>query len=245
MPTKPTAVIASTASQASQRYLDTFTDQHKSARFPDGRPWWGYREFAANRGDLDGFVGELTPGDHLDPKAGQWSAPWMPEAAWFEFNYHRRRLTIRYDKMLVQDREGYENYYNAANKIAYEKAWPEVAYGSMPRHAITSIIGEPPRSPKIAQAAMAGDRWLLGDSDEVNEELARLLGLSRHGMKIVRAESMPVAKPEEVLSMTPTELQKLIAAEVAKAVASLPKRKHRRVNPLPQTDVALTTGKVV
>ena len=244
MPTKPTVIVTSTASQASNRYMDTFRDQHKSSRFPDGRPWWGWREFTANKGEPDGFVGNVIPGDHLDPAAGQWSAPWMPDAAFFEFNYRRSTIAIRYDRMLAHDRAAYEEYYNSANRIANQNTWPETRYGSIPRHSITSLIGYPPRSPKIAQAAMAGDRWLLGSSDEVNEELAQLLGLSRHGLKIMREEMEPVATPAEVLTMTPEQLQKLIAAEVAKAVANIPKRKHRRVNPLPGTDVAITSGKV-
>lgn len=245
MATKPTVQISTTGSQAANRYLDTFTDQHRSSRFPDGRPWWGWREYAANKGDHDGFVGgDLMPGDHLAPKEGQWSAPFMPEAQFFEFNYHRRRITIRYDKMLAHDKAAYDDYYQAAAKICHQNSWPEVRYGSMPRHAVTALIGEPPRSPKIAQAAQAGDRWLLGATDEVNEELARLLGLSRQGLEIVRDEIVPVAKPEEVLTMTPAQLQALVAAEVAKAVANIPKRKHRRVNPLPTTDVAITSGKV-
>lgn len=245
MPTKPTVKITSTADQASQRYLDTFTDQHRSARFPDGRPWWGWREFAANKGDQDGFVGgDMVPGDHLEPNANNWTAPFYPEAQFFEFNYPRRRITLRYDKMLAHDKAAYDAYYNAVAKICYQNNWPETRYGSMPRHAITAIIGEPPRSPKIAQAAMAGDRWLLGASEEVNEELARLLGLSRQGFSVVRDDITPVANPEEVLTMTPDALQKLIATEVAKAVAGIPKRKHRRVNPLPGTDVSITTGKV-
>src|SRR5688572_10019848 len=104
MPTKPQSGVSSVGSQRDSRYLDTFYDQHRfSPKFAEGRPWHGYREFAANKGDKDGFIGgELTQGRHAelgeDPRAAWatvWTAPWIPEFKYFEFNYLRSRITIR------------------------------------------------------------------------------------------------------------------------------------------------------
>lgn len=214
MPTKPTTTISTVGSQRDRRYLDTFFDQHKSPRFPGGRPWWGTREFAANQGDKDGFVGgELTPGRHVepgeDPKlawADAWEAPWVPEFKYFEFNYLRNRINIRYDRVIGDDTIGLNNYYDAATRICYEKQWPVVEYGAVPPHAILALLGPVPRSPKIAQAAQAGDPWLIGSSQEPNEELAKLLGLSRRGFI---DPSINLAKP------TPEKVQEVLGADAA------------------------------
>lgn len=240
MPTKPTTALISVGSQAANRYVDTFFDQHKSARFPDGRPWWGFREFAANKGEPDGFVSaDLMPGEHGNVDS-VWTAPFYPEARFFEFNYLRHRITIRYDKMLAHDRHYYEAYYEAADLISHEKGWPETPYGSTPRHAIVSVIGRPPRSPKIAQAAMAGDRWLLGATDEVNEELAVMMGLSRRGLKLERGDEEPVTKPADIVTMTKEELAAFVAEQVAAAMQKQPKRKRGR--PVASTNVSASAG---
>lgn len=236
MATKPLAFTKSINDQASHRYPDTFTDQHKSRRFPEGRPWWGWREWAAMKGELDGFVGsDLMRGSHEDPSQS-WTAPWIPERQFFDFNYRKSAIVINYRRMLTHDAHYWNAYYDAANKIAYEKSWDEVTEGSLPRPGIRAVIGEPPRSPRVAQAALAGDRWLLGDEDEknVNEELARLLGLSKHGIRFQREPIIGVTTPEAVLQLTASELRLMIQEEAAKLVAAAqpPKRKHRRTKPV-------------
>src|SRR5215471_17028969 len=100
-PTKPVVGVTTVGSQKDRRYLDTFYDQHRSTRFPNGRPWWGYREIAANR-DMnpnlrDGFCGgELMPGRHPDEGESResawrdlWSAPWVAEYRFFQLDYKR------------------------------------------------------------------------------------------------------------------------------------------------------------
>lgn len=235
MATKPIAYEKSVNDQASHRYMDTFRDQHKSRRFPDGRPWWGWREYASMKGQPDGFVSaDLFPGSHEDP-AQRWTAPWLPEADFFDFNYRKSAVIINYRKMLTHDTHYWHEYYRAANRMAFEKGWEEVHEGRLPRASIRHVIGEPPRSPKIAQAALAGDRWLLGDESErnVNEELASLLGMNRLGIKIERDLIVGASTPESVLQLTREELRLLIQEEAAKLVAEKPRRPHRRTRPLP------------
>ncbi len=229
MPSKPTTAFApSLASQRDRRYLDTFTDQHKSARFQNGRPWWGDREFAANQGERDGFCGgDVNPGDHNDPNGSVWNAPWFPEFKFFEFNYVRSKITIRYDKVIAHDKAAQDRYFADAAKLSAANGWGAVDYGRQPSYQVTSILGDAPRSPKIAQAAQAGDRWLLGDTDEVNEELARLLGLSRQGFAQPQAVRESLVQPGEVQAMTAAQIQQL----VADAVAASAKKKRKGATP--------------
>jgi hypothetical protein len=227
-PQKPEAPsIRGASSQRDKRYIDTFYDQHKHpTKAPEGRPWHGYREFAANQGDRDGFCTELSTGRHVaegeNPAAAWatvWHAPWYPEQTpkFFEFNYLRNTLTIRYDAIQGHDRQGYDRHYEAAMKIAAENSWPEVEYGGVLRRGIEAIIGRWPRDPRIAQAAQAGDPWLLGFSSEVNTELAKLLGMSRHGISL-RVEREPLVSADAVLSVPADELSRMIADAVQKAM---------------------------
>lgn len=221
------------------RYLDTFTDQHRFGPYPNGRPWWGYREYASMRGEPDAFVGSVQPGDHNAPKQPVWEAPFYPEEKYLDFNYRKSTITIRYDRMESDDRRAFEEYYIAANKIEMERNWNETPFGAVPRFAVRALIGPPPRSPKIAQAARAGDRWLIGATSEVNESLAVLLGMTRSGLKLEQAEPAPVATSSDVITMTKDELAKFIAAEVAKIQSTAPvkpRRPHRRTRPLPTPD---------
>lgn len=248
MPTKPTVNVTSVVGQSARRYVDTFHDQHKdSLKAPNGRPWWGWREYASNQGtggapEPDGFVGsDLVQGSH-DGSEPNWIAPFVPEAQFFDFNYKKAAVVLRYDKMLAHDTFYYREYYQAANRIAVEKGWPGLDWGQIPPYTIRAVLGNPPRSPKIAQAFMAGDRWLLGFTDEVNEELANLLHISRHGIPLVREEIAPVAQPGEILQITAEELKQLVAQKMAEIEAAKPRRKHRRTKPLPTTEVSTTTG---
>lgn len=215
MAQKPTGTVSTIGSQRDYRYTDTFYDQHKSVRFGDGRPWWGEREQAANRGEKDGFLANLMPGDHRDPIASVWEAPWYPECRFFDYSYARGRITIRYDKMIGEDKRATDDYYAAANKLAYEKAWQDVEYGTLPRWQVRAVIGEPPRSPRIAEAAQAGDPWLLGFAVEPNAELERLLRQSRGEFSQV-----PRGQTQAVLESDATDIAALIERAVSQALTA-------------------------
>lgn len=224
MATKPIIAPDGTgSSQASNRYVDTFYDQHKwGSRFPNGRPWWGYREYAANRGDKDAFCCSPTPGDHNDPMGSNWHAPWDPETRFFEYNYLRNTIRIRYDYMIAEREQMARTYYAAVAKLCAANGWPEVPFGAMPRQNICFVVGEPPESSKIPRAAQAGDPWLLGFVEEPNEQLAKLLGFSATtGMKIETTEPVVEAKltPDQVLAVSePDKLAALIATIVAQTL---------------------------
>lgn len=227
MATKPQTSVTTVGSQRDNRFLANSYDQHKHpVKALEGRPWHGYREHNANKGHAPGFCSPLSPGRHVeegeDPRAAWatvWHAPWMPEERFFEFNFLRGTHKIRYDQMIGVDKKFYDDYFDAAAKVAYEKNYSEVIYGAVPAHGITAIIGAPPRSPKIAEAAQAGDPWLLGFSEEVNTELAKLLGMSKHGIPLSVLREAPVSV-ESVLSVPQSELARLIADGIAKAMAA-------------------------
>jgi hypothetical protein len=255
MPTKPTIGITTTGSQRDRRFLDTFHDQHKSQRFPVGRPWTGYREYAANPelGHQPGFVtAELTQGNHEDPFGSNWTAPWIPEfnggrTGFYEFDYLRKRITIRYDHVLGHDVAAWNAYFDAAAKIAAANGWGEIAFGLTPKFQITSVLGTPPRNPKIAQAAMAGDPWLLGFHDEPNSELAKLLGISTRGLVMQTPTVAPKVTPEAVMAASPADLATMISEIVAKTLAaqqaSQPHRRaHRRTKPVQVSQAAPEKG---
>ena len=215
MPTKTIGAVSTTGSQRDNRYEDTFTDQHRSERFHDGRPWNGPREYAANRGDPDGFCSLLSPGTHLDIST-KWQAPWFPEQRFFKYNYKRAKITIDYAAMLAHDVFYSDQYYSAAAVISYEKGWEPTTEGSLPQFTIRKVLGEPPRSPKIAQAAMAGDQWLLGFSLEPNTLLSTLIGLTKTGLG--EAYTPPLT-PAQVLEASSTDVKAMIAQAVAQALA--------------------------
>lgn len=232
MPTKPQTGVMSVGSQRDNRYLDTFYDQHRfTPRFPEGRPFHGYREFAANKPDRDGFIGGmLSQGRHAEPGedpraawATVWTAPWLPEykASYWDFNYARSKITLRYDAVYNDDKKALDQFYQAAAKLAGANGWGAVSYGVTPSYQVTAVLGDPPRSPKIAQAAQAGDPWLLGFSEEVNEELSLLLGLTVEGLKLVGDESRQIVKPEQILqAATAYDIQKIVAEAVAAALSA-------------------------
>lgn len=228
MPTKPQTSVTTVGSQRDNRFLANSYDQHKHpVKAIEGRPWHGYREHNANKGHTPGFCSPLSPGRHVeegeDPRAAWatvWHAPWMPEERFFEFNFLRGTHKIRYDQMIGVDKKFYDDYFDAAAKVAYEKNYSEVIYGAIPAHGITAIIGPPPRSPKIAEAAQAGDPWLLGFSEEVNTELAKLLGMSKHGIPLSVLREAPVSVEAVLATPSGEELSKLIAHHVSLAMAT-------------------------
>lgn len=246
MPTKPTqGNDGAIRSQKDRRYPDTFFDQHKSARFPNGRPWWGEREFLSgsqNPSLLDPFLqGELGKGNH-EVAGEEWDAPWVPlwnggSNSFYEFDYYRKRVKIRYDRIIGYDKAEQDRYYMAAAKIAAANGWAEVKYGRTPTYQVISVIGTPPQSPKIAQAAQAGDPWLLGLTDEPNDELAALLGITTSGLRAAPSMVAPLT-PDKVLATTSNEdLIKLIAnvvtatldaRESAKKAAASERMAHAR-----------------
>lgn len=234
-PSKPVSPGAQGVnSQRDRRFSDTFFDIHKSARFPRGRPWTGEREYAATpeQGHQPGFIsGDLQPGEYVTDAAGicdrqatlatAWHAPWTPLAKYFKFNYQRKQISFDYVRMERDEKESLDRYFQAAAKMSGANGWGAIEYGKMPSYQITAILGEPTPYLRIAQAARAGDPWLLGHIDEPNDELAQILGQvhSGTGLYLPTTVKEPVVTVEKVLATAPTDLNAMIAAAVAQALA--------------------------
>ena len=249
IPTKPNAEGPRSANtQSGQRYFDTYHDQHKSPRFPAGRPWWGSREFTAEKGRADGFVGgDLTPGRHVDTDIGEdpveawkdsWHAPWFPEFRFFEFNHLRQRILLRYDKVQAYYKTELDKYFKAAAILAARNGWKEIEYGQMPSFAITSELGLPPMDAgKLAAACQAGDPWILGHAEEVNVQLAKVLGLSSSGLVMPQTHGFPTTNPDAVILSVANDptMQALLKqmADMQATIAALtaPKKSHKKKDP--------------
>lgn len=208
---------------ASQCYLSTFRDQHAHSNTywaKDGRPWWGWREFAANRGDIDAFNSPLWPGDHEAEIKEQWNAPFMPDPIWFEFNWRKQTIRIRYDRMISHYDQAAEVYYRRVNRMCDKHGWPMVSRGELPRDAITDVHGDPPLSSRIFRAAQASHPWILGFSNEPDEELARLMHMTIPGAGIYHAPRKEGLVPvdQTTMQLSDDDIDERIARAVARAL---------------------------
>lgn len=253
-PSKPiNRGAASTGSQRDRRWTDTFYDIHRNqARFPNGRPFTGEREMKSGteeRSESAGFItSDLQCGayfcDHpeqgqtqqerMDTLASAWSAPWLPLAKYFRFNYRTKRISFAYDKMISDERAGLSQYWDAAAKLAGENDTIDPDHPLKVPFRIRRLIGAPSDYTdkiKIAQAAQAGDPWLLGFVDEPNVELAKMLRVKinfigghtsdREYTETRLPETVkPILTPEQVVATAAPDLHKMIADAVAQALAA-------------------------
>jgi hypothetical protein len=153
-----------------KRSMTVFFDQHKSAEHPEGRPWWGWTEAAADPRHPKGVVGELLPVTATLTVEGTtirgWNAPWLPEAKYIAASVGSitgNRFKINYLAQIADYRTANERYYSSANEEAMSRNMPGVKmYGAVP-FQIRSLkhVGNPPKSPKLPEAAQAGDPWIL------------------------------------------------------------------------------------
>lgn len=247
LPSKPAVQGASRVQgQAGRRFTDTLFDTHKSQRFQRGRPFTGEREYAATpeEGHQAGFI---TPDlqqceyivndqgvvDRAATLASAWTAPWLPIAKYWKFNYNRKLITFDYARGASDERESLRTYYQAAAKLAGANGWGAIEFGVTPSYQITAIIGDPSPYLPIFQAAIAGDPWLLGHIDEPNEALAKILGhqmlftsrdaerggLSMRSVAVSAPAPQAMVTPEQVLNTPMEDLMKMITEVAARAAA--------------------------
>lgn len=259
-------------SQRDRRYTATFWDQHvwdRSAthrltatryNFPRGRPWWGEREFSANK-DVkiggrpipDAFVGPVTPGEHVLTESGavdraaclgsSWEAPWLPFQKYFRFNYHQQTIAFDYARMRMDELAQLRKYWEAAAKLGTQLNIP-VHPQKLPHPQIILALGEPSRMYKIAEAAMAGDPWLLGFLEDPNMDLYKILQVhplagysfdhyepetvqTAQEEKAARVETVLAAPPSADLLEMIAKLTAQVAALEAKGAEKLDEPKRR------------------
>jgi len=178
--------------QNKQRGLGLFYDQHRNEKWPDGRPWWCYTERPADGAHMPHPVGELIPHG--------WQAPWIPDATYMQMSFgtlQTNKFRIMYDRMITDYRTAMEMYYQRAAEEAAAFNLPIPDYGEAVTWKLRAIVGTPPRSPRIPEAALAGDQWLLGFRSEPNEYLLRLL--TSGDIRIGRPDEIPI---EELVNRT-------------------------------------------
>lgn len=238
MPQKPVGEnVRSATSQGDLRWVATVYDQHKSARFPRGRPWWGHLERPTNWAHDPGFVTELTPGSSDDPFGSTWHAPWYPDQVttttkrYFRVDHKTQSLTWLYATIITDDKAALQDYYEAAAQIAYTQGWKAPNFGEAVSFQIASILRKMPRSPKIAEAALAGDKYILGMTPEVNQVLADLLAGIRPETLLNESDRLSpaqvLAKPDDL----EVRIQQAVAAALAAQQAAMdarPKKSHKK-----------------
>ena len=177
-------------SQAKNRLAKFFWDQHRDqkAGFPEGRCWWAWCEKqvdgsdAAPIAELAPVAVDMTLPDGTFVKG--WSAPWYPEPKYMEMAIRGMtgsRFRIDYARMRKDYEDANIAYYSRANAAAFHARWePLELYAPVPFQLQAAkvegeTLGAPPKSPKIPEAALAGDRWLLGFDKQENEMLRSIL----------------------------------------------------------------------
>jgi hypothetical protein len=204
-------------------------DQHKSKEHPEGRPWWTSTEIQVDPSVPPQPVGELMPvSADIDDGEGDiikgWTAPWYPEQKYMLASASQRignRFKIKYAAMQADYREATEAYYKRAAVEAAAHNLPIPNYGAPIPWKLRQIVGEAPKSPKIPEAAMAGDKWLLGETKEANDLLRRYLYTGQASIASPEEMMEQEAKDatDELLKNTP-DLAALVAAEVKRQRAA-------------------------
>ena len=243
--------------QNKTRTVALFYDQHKSKDYPDGRCWWGYTETPADPTQPRGVVGELQPvvadmnlGDGIMVKG--WEAPWIPEAKYVNMAAGMlagNRFKLDYSRMIVDYAAANEKYYRLAASTAGARNWPAPKMYGQVDFQLRAIVGDPPKSPKVPEAASAGDPWILGFEKRPNERLKKILDREQGRMVLQLEEaddaehydshnygSVPVAstkKPSLLESLSDedvSDLMTLIKQRKQAATARSGKKSHTTQN---------------
>lgn len=240
VPTKPVeSVFGAGRNQKDRRWQGNAFDNHRHASrrggiFAQGRPWTGIKEFCANRDHerrpTDGFINDLQPGMYVEDGNGimdrhatltsGWEAPWYPSFKYAKWERGFDRFRWDYPAMRLHEQQGYDRYYEAAALLGAGLNIM-VEYGVTPHFQITSKLGRPTKLLPVIDAAMGGNPWLLGFTDEVDTELAKLLGYNERNMRFSYTPETPdpIVTPEQVLATPQADLLKMVA-EMAAAAAS-------------------------
>jgi hypothetical protein len=147
------------------------------------------------------------------------------------------RIRIDYAAMREDDRQATEAHWREAVNKADAMGWTPPNYGRPMDKRLLALVGPAPRSPKIADAFIAGDPWILGmlmptrDAQtgqmrvEPNTELERLLKLNRDDLMTPEEAEREEAAFEADRASRAEVLQPDVLAE-ANAMLAEAKRLH-------------------
>lgn len=192
VPFSPTAqtvrITAAGNVQQGRRRLVVMRDQHRNAKHPHGRAWWGWVEKQAADDALHpGLVGELCPVATFSripitktkyEDCEGWQAPWYPPPGHVNKAMdlsEGNHFVIPYDVIAVEWDQAQNDYYQRATTAAISHDLPIPRPGGLVDFAVQAICGLPTASPRIPRAAKTGHEWLLGFSNERDEVLDALL----------------------------------------------------------------------
>lgn len=248
MPSKPQERGAATSvSQRDRRWTDTFHDDYRHPRFPNGRPFTGEREFKSGVSEQSVTAGFLTSdlqcGEYFceNPDQGQtalerqmtlestWSAPFLLPGGkkYMNFNYAKKRISWRYDGYIADERSALARFWEAAALVAGDNDIIDPTRPMAVPARIRLKVGNPMtylHNIRIAQACQAGDPWIMGAVTTPNEELAKILGHGKvqylGGLNLGDAAyvSVPsIVEPKPLL--TPEQVLSVPVDQVAKMIA--------------------------
>lgn len=245
-------------SQHKQRAIRFYYDQHKSKTFlvngepihERGRPYWAWVERPANGAAVPQPVGPIMP-------AG-WTAPWfVPEkyivasigkvdhnGGWVQGAQSTEFFTIDYGSMVREDHEAMREYFERAVREAASAKmdWANLQYGKPLPFALELIVGRMPRSPKIGEACIANNDWILGQrmpslnvergkyEVEVDRPLARLIKMASQDMPTPEEAEIQAERQDTAASLLreQADLIALLRKDMAEMKAREEEREERR-----------------
>ena len=243
--------------QSATRGIGLWFDQHKSSHyvnargeriFENGRPYYSIIELKTRMpvGPVMPLGWEApfyAPQQYILSSIGRVTNVAASISEGIPTNVNSDRFRIDYTAMKRDDTEATMAHWRLAVSEAASRDWPVPEFGAPMDRRLLAIVGPAPRSPKIADALLSGDPWILGQLQptadpktgalrvEENEALARLLRLNRQDVFTVEAWTEQAQAPSSELSEAKAmlaEAMKLMAeakALAGKAPAAKSKKK--------------------
>jgi len=190
------------------------------------------------------------PQQYITDGIGRATARAAPSASLLSIGTKTNRIRIRYEDMLRDDKERALEHWRLCVANATRHNLPIPQFGAEIDFRLLELAGPEPRSPKIAEALMAGNPWLLGQQMpsrdpvtgvlvvEEDEQLARLLRRSmRNALMPQDVAATPVARgnaaepvPDTVRELLAemAEMRKRLAEVEGNAAASAKPRSHKK-----------------
>ena len=175
-------------------------DQHRDSKFTNaegarifeyGRPWWSVVEKSTGQpvGPVYpmGWDAPFTvPMQYINQSIGRIARPELGNLP-VPFGTNSDRFRIDYTQMQADDRWAKNEHFRRAVQIAASKNLPIPTFSTVMDSRVLELVGPLPRDPRIAEACMGGNKWILGQlmptldrvtgqmRVEEDVELARLL----------------------------------------------------------------------
>lgn len=191
-----------------QHRSSTYVNQHGERLFENGRPYFSVIELKTRMPvgpvtPLGWTAPFMVPQQYLIDSIGRATAVPISLGEGLPKSVNSDRIRINYAAMKRDDTEAAMAHWRLAVAEASQRDWDVPAFGAPMDRRLLAIVGPAPRSPKIADALMSGDPWILGQlmptldpqtktmRVEPNEQLQRLLTLNREDLNDPTAWETP------------------------------------------------------